>query len=132
MNRLELIQETIRKLYQHADDVARTEKALATAKESLAEAKLALVYAEDAFILKPDTPINGKNERLREAQLRDLTTDELVAVDDAEKEYRMALIDLRTAYAMFNAAQRVASLLSGSSQEDIHNVFDALVQWGDQ
>lgn len=88
----DLTQDTIRTVY------TAMQKALQqafTATEKVVELKAILEAAQDAVLL--DGRIDGKNEAIREAQMRWLVKDELLDVELAERAARRAKTTLELA-----------------------------------
>ena len=79
----------------------------------LLEAKESLRRVENAVLLGGG--VDGKNERVREAQLAELTERELTAVATLRMEAMVAATQLRILQTRLTALQAAAQLLAGPS-----------------
>lgn len=97
-------------LLNFSDAVGKDEQAVLDAEVRLLGAKERLRRAEDAALLAGR--VDGKNERVREAALAELTQDERDAVAVAQVDAMVARASLRTTQAKFDALRSVALLLA--------------------
>jgi hypothetical protein len=79
------------KFDENFQQICIARKAMLVAIEAEEDAKEALKDRESALlILGKDGPINGSNDKQRDAQMRDATLTERIAVVEASKDKRLA------------------------------------------
>jgi hypothetical protein len=93
--------------------IEEQERLLLSQEFALSDARDELLTAEDLLVQQgADGPIDGKNERTREAQLRDQMIEEHAAVTTAERAVHRTKLELRTLQARFSATRAIARLLA--------------------
>lgn len=83
--------------------------------DRLRESEMELEAVQDAVLLDPDVPLDGKNETIRGAQLRARTEDQYLTHEGVKKEYQRATMEVELRYELLRTMRCLASLQSGTS-----------------
>lgn len=102
----EAMADVEREVFRHADDVQTCKEAMTNQEDYL-------------LLLEPDRltgkhPLDGKNEKTREAQMREHTKNSRMALETADRRLRASRGKLKLLEDRFSAYKRIADLLAAS------------------
>ena len=83
--------------------------------DDLRTTEMDLEATQDAILLDPDGPIDGKNAEIRAAQLRARTEDQYLGYLAAKNRYQQAVMDYELRYELLRTMRCLSSIHSGTS-----------------
>ncbi len=111
--------QVAKRMMELVEELSLAESSVIGAGFALDEAKAALADREAELLIRDDSPINGKNAEIRAAQMRQETTAERQAIQEAEAALLKEKATLNKLLNEFKALRAIVAMLTNQINGEV-------------